>query len=81
MPETTTVSIAVVPRNESAPLVVTKVLPIKGDVLVVLTDMVTELFASEPSALTLPAASAKTPLATLTTPLVVLLAVGVKVAV
>ena len=47
----------------------------------VLTDMVTELFASEPSELALPAASVKTPLATLTTPLVVLLAAGVKVAV
>ena len=47
----------------------------------VFTVIVTVLLVSDPSALTLPAASAKTPLATLTTPLVVLLAVGVKVAV
>ena len=39
------------------------------------------LLASDPSLLLLPAASLKVPLATLTTPLVVLLAVGVKVAV
>ena len=47
----------------------------------VLTVMVTVLLESEPSALTLPAASVKTPLATLITPLVVLLAVGVNKAV
>ena len=43
----------------------------------VLTVMVTVLLVSEPSALTLPAASEKTPFAILITPLVVLLAVGV----
>ena len=45
------------------------------------TAIETELFASEPSALALPAMSTNTPLATLTTPLVVLLAIGVKAAV
>ena len=43
----------------------------------VLTVMVTVLLVSDPSALTLPAASEKTPFAILITPLVVLLAVGV----
>ena len=43
----------------------------------VLTVMVTLLLVSKPSALTLPAASVKTPFAILITPLVVLLAVGV----
>ena len=43
----------------------------------VLTVMVTVLLESDPSALTLPAASEKTPFAILITPLVVLLAVGV----
>ena len=47
----------------------------------VLTVMVTVLLVSEPSALTLPAASEKTPFAMLITPLVVLLAVGVNKAV
>ena len=47
----------------------------------VLTNMVTVLLVSVPSALTLPAASEKTLLATRTTPLVVLLAVGVNNAV
>ena len=47
----------------------------------VLTVMVTLLLVSEPSALTLPAASEKTPFAILITPLVVLLAVGVNKAV
>ncbi len=47
----------------------------------VLTVMVTVLFASEPSALTLPAASENTAFAMLITPLVVLLAVGVNKAV
>ena len=46
----------------------------------VLTVMVTELFASEPSVFALPAASVNLPLETDTEPLVVLLAVGVKVA-
>ena len=45
------------------------------------TAIETKLFASEPSALALPATSMNTPLATLTMPLAVLLAVGVKVAV
>ena len=45
------------------------------------TERVMALFASEPSALALPAASVNTPLATLTVPLMVLLAVGVKSAV
>ena len=44
------------------------------------TEKMTELLASEPSALAFPMALVKTPVATLTTPLVVLLAVGVKVA-
>ncbi len=47
----------------------------------VLTVMVTVLLVSEPSALTLPAASENTPFAMLITPLVVLLAVGVNKAV
>ena len=47
----------------------------------VLTAMVTVLLLSDPSALRLPAASENTPLATRTTPLVVLLAVGVNKAV
>ena len=47
----------------------------------VLTVMVTVLFTSEPSAFRLPAASENTLLATRTTPLVVLLAVGVNSAV
>ena len=45
------------------------------------TARVTVLLVSDPSALALPAASVNTPLATLTTALVVLLAVGVRVAV
>ena len=45
------------------------------------TASVMVLFVSEPSALTLPAISVNTPLATLTVPLVVLLAEGVKIAV
>ena len=45
------------------------------------TVRVTELLASAPSLLVLPAASEKVPEATEITPLVVLLAVGVKVAV
>ena len=45
------------------------------------TAKVMVLFVSKPSALTLPAASEKTPFATLITPLVVLLAVGVNKAV
>ena len=44
-------------------------------------EKVAELLASEPSALAFCAASVKTPLATLTTPLTVLFAVGVKTAV
>ena len=44
------------------------------------TAKMTELLASEPSALAFPMALVKTPVATLTTPLVVLLAVGVNVA-
>ena len=44
------------------------------------TEKVTELFASEPSALAFPMALVKTPVATLTTPFAVLLAAGVKVA-
>ena len=47
----------------------------------VLTVMVTLLLVSEPSALTLPAASENTAFAMLITPLVVLLAVGVNKAV
>ena len=47
----------------------------------VLTAMVTVLLLSDPSTLRLPAASENTPLATRTTPLVVLLAVGVNKAV
>ena len=47
----------------------------------VLTVMVTVLLVSDPSALTLPAAAENTLLATRTTPLVVLLAVGVNKAV
>ena len=47
----------------------------------VLTANVTVLFASDPSTLKLPAASENLPFATLTMPLAVLLAVGVKVAV
>ena len=47
----------------------------------VLTAMVTVLLLSAPSALRLPAASENTPLATRTTPLVVLFAVGVNKAV
>ena len=47
----------------------------------VLTVIVTVLLVSEPSALALPAASVKTPLATRTTPFVVLFAVGVNKAV
>ena len=43
------------------------------------TAKMTELLASEPSALAFPMALVKTPVATLTTPLVVLLAVGVNV--
>ena len=50
-------------------------------VCTVFTDMVTELLLSDPSALTLSAASENTPLATRTTPLVLLLAVGVNKAV
>ena len=46
----------------------------------VLMERVTELLASEPSALVLPAESEKTPEATEITPSVVLLLVGVKVA-
>ena len=49
--------------------------------LVVPTVMVTELLASEPSLLVLPAESENFELATETTPSVVLLSVGVKVAV
>ena len=45
------------------------------------TAIETELFTSEPSALALPAISINTPLATLKTPLAMLLAVGIKVAV
>lgn len=45
------------------------------------TAIETALFASEPSELELPAISINTPLATLTTPLVALLAVGVNKAV
>ena len=45
------------------------------------TARVTELLASSPSALALPAASANVPLATLTTPLAELPGVGVKTAV
>ena len=45
------------------------------------TAKVMVLFVSEPSALALPAASVKTPLATLTVPVAVLLAVGVNKAV
>ena len=45
------------------------------------TAKVMVLFVSEPSALALPAASGKTPLATLTVPVAVLLAVGVNKAV
>ena len=41
------------------------------------TEKVTELFASEPSALAFPMALVKTPVATLTTPFAVLLAAGV----
>jgi hypothetical protein len=48
---------------------------------VVLTEIVTELFASEPSILKFPDASENLLLATLITPLTVLLALGVKVAV
>ena len=44
------------------------------------TAKMTELLASEPSALAFPMALVKTPVATLTTPLVVLLAAGVNVA-
>ena len=53
----------------------------EGDGLVVSTVKVTELLASEPSILLLPAASENFELATEITPLVVLSAVGVKVAV
>ena len=49
--------------------------------LVVSTVMVTELLASEPALLVLPAESENFELATETTPSVVLLSVGVKVAV
>ena len=47
----------------------------------VLTVMVTVLLVSDPSALTLPAASENTPFAMLTVPVAVLLAVGVNKAV
>ena len=61
---------------------VTKRLPV-GGLLGVAEDtvMIKELFASEPSTLKLPAASENLLLATLTTPLVVLLAFGVNVTV
>ena len=52
-----------------------------GDGLIVLTLKLTELFASEPSSLLLPAESENFVLATETTPLVVLLSIGMKVAV
>ena len=45
------------------------------------TEKVTVLLVSAPSIFALPAASVKTPLATLTTPLALVFAVGVKVAV
>ena len=48
--------------------------------LTVSTERVTELLASEPSELSLPAVSVKVPLATEITPLAVLLLLGVKVA-
>ena len=47
---------------------------------IVSTEKMTELLASEPSALAFPIALVKTPVATLTTPFAVLLAAGVKVA-
>ena len=47
---------------------------------IVLTEIVTVLFVSPPSKLKLPAASVNFPLATLTTPFVVLLAFGMNVA-
>ena len=53
----------------------------EGEGAVVLTVKVTELLASEPSRLLLPAASENFELATEITPSVVLLSVGVKVAV
>ena len=52
-----------------------------GEAVVVLTVKVTELLASAPSLLVLPAESENLLVATWITPLVVLLAVGVKVAV
>ena len=68
---------------EAVRLVALEVTAMVGAVVsaTVLTVMVTVLLVSEPSALTLPAASEKTLLATRTTPLVVLLAVGVNNAV
>ena len=53
----------------------------EGEGAVVLTVKVTELLASEPSRLLLPASSENFELATEITPSVVLLSVGVKVAV
>ena len=51
-----------------------------GDEILVSTERVTELLASEPSALVLPKASENLELATEMTPSVVLLVEGVKVA-
>ena len=69
---------------EALRLVALEVIAMVGAVVsacTVLTAMVTVLLLSDPSALRLPAASESTPLATRTTPLVVLLVVGVNKAV
>ena len=70
------VSVAVSPAMRLDLLLVTAIVGIR-----VSTAKVTVLFASAPSALALPAASVNTPLATLTTPFALLLAVGVNSAV
>ena len=74
------VSVAVCPKVK---LVLLLTSAIVGGVVskgTVFTEMVTMLFASEPSTLKFPAASENLLFTTLTTPLVVLLGLGVKIA-